>query len=135
MTNQIQIFENQEFGTIRTMSNEQGEVMFCGKDVAEALGYSNTKDALLRHVETEDKLGSRITTSGQSRTMTFINESGLYALILFVQARRCQAVQALGDQRSPAKHPQARRLHDGTTHGERHRELHPHGAEAKWIGW
>ena len=56
--------------------------MFCGKDVAEALGYSNTKDALLRHVETEDKLGSRITTSGQSRTMTFINESGLYSLIL-----------------------------------------------------
>ena len=82
MTNQIQIFENQEFGTIRTMSNEHGEVMFCGKDVAEALGYSNTKDALLRHVETEDKLGSRITTSGQSRTMTFINESGLYSLIL-----------------------------------------------------
>ena len=36
MTNQIQIFENQEFGTIRTMSNEHGEVMFCGKDVAEA---------------------------------------------------------------------------------------------------
>ncbi|MBR5185959.1 MAG: phage antirepressor KilAC domain-containing protein [Akkermansia sp.] len=64
------------------MSNEHGEVMFCGKDVAEALGYSNTKDALLRHVETEDKLGSRITTSGQSRTMTFINESGLYSLIL-----------------------------------------------------
>ena len=82
MTNQIQIFENQEFGTIRTMSNEHGEVMFCGKDVAEALGYSNTKDALLRHVETEDKLGSRITTSGQLRTMTFINESGLYSLIL-----------------------------------------------------
>ena len=82
MTNQIQIFENQEFGAIRTLSNEHGEVMFCGKDVAEALGYSNTKDALLRHVETEDKLGSRITTSGQSRTMTFINESGLYSLIL-----------------------------------------------------
>ena len=80
--NQIQIFQNQEFGAIRTLSNEQGEPLFCGKDVALALGYSNTKDALLRHVETEDKLGSRITTSGQSRTMTFINESGLYALIL-----------------------------------------------------
>ena len=80
--NEIQIFQNQEFGAIRTMSNEQGDVMFCGKDVALALGYSNTKDALLRHVETEDKLGSQITTSGQSRKMTFINESGLYALIL-----------------------------------------------------
>ena len=42
-----------------------------------ALGYSNTKDALLRHVEVEDKLRSQITTSGQARTMTFINESGL----------------------------------------------------------
>ena len=80
--NEIQIFQNVEFGAIRTMSNEQGEVMFCGKDVALALGYSNTKDALSRHVETEDKLGSRITTSGQSRMMTFINESGLYSLIL-----------------------------------------------------
>ena len=80
--NEIQIFKNVEFGAIRTMSNEQGEVMFCGKDVALALGYSNTKDALSRHVETEDKLGSRITTSGQSRMMTFINESGLYSLIL-----------------------------------------------------
>ena len=80
--NNMQIFKNQEFGAIRTISNEQGDVMFCGKDVALALGYSNTKDALLRHVETEDKLGSQITTSGQSRKMTFINESGLYALIL-----------------------------------------------------
>lgn len=82
MTNNIQIFENQEFGAIRTISNEQGETFFCGKDVAMVLGYANTKDALLRHVETEDKLGARITTSGQTRTMTFINESGLYALIL-----------------------------------------------------
>ena len=64
------------------MSDEQGNPLFCGKDVAEALGYSNTKDALLRHVDKADKLGSQITTSGQSRTMTFINESGLYSLIL-----------------------------------------------------
>ena len=133
--NQIQIFQNQEFGAIRTLSNEQGEPLFCGKDVALALGYSNTKDALLRHVETEDKLGSRITTSGQSRTMTFINESGLYALILSSKLEGAKLFRTWGHQRSPAKHSQARRLHDGTTHRERHRELHPHGAEAKWIGW
>ena len=60
-----------------TMSDEQGNPLFCGKDVAEALGYSNTKDVLLRHVDKADKLGSQITTSGQSRTMTFVNESGL----------------------------------------------------------
>ncbi|MCH3672710.1 phage antirepressor, partial [Enterococcus faecium] len=50
--------------------------------VASVLGYSNTKDALSRHVDLEDKMGSRITTSGQSREMTIINESGLYSLIL-----------------------------------------------------
>ena len=81
MTN-ITIFQNPEFGNIRTMRDEKGEPWFCGKDVAEALGYSNTKDALLRHVDKTDKLGSQITTSGQSRTMTFVNESGLYSLIL-----------------------------------------------------
>ena len=82
MNNTIQIFQNPEFGNIRTMRDEKGEPWFCGKDVAEALGYSNTKDALLRHVDKTDKLGSQITTSGQARTMTFINESGLYSLIL-----------------------------------------------------
>ncbi len=82
MSENITIFQNPEFGNIRTMRDEKGEPWFCGKDVAEALGYSNTKDALLRHVDKTDKLGSQITTSGQARTMTFINESGLYSLIL-----------------------------------------------------
>ena len=82
MTNQIQIFENQEFGAIRTMSNEQGEVLFCAKDVAESLGYTNTMKAVRDHVEEEDKLRERIVLSGQNREAVFINESGLYALIL-----------------------------------------------------
>ena len=80
--NEIQIFKNQEFGAIRTMSNEQGEVMFCGKDVAEALGYTNTMKAVRDHVDDEDKLRERIVLSGQNREAIFINESGLYALIL-----------------------------------------------------
>ena len=80
--NNIQIFENQEFGAIRTMSNEQGEPLFCGKDVAEALGYTNPQKALRDHVVNEDKLGERIVLSGQHRYVTFINESGLYSLIL-----------------------------------------------------
>ena len=76
-----QIFKNAEFGQIRTcMVN--GETYFVGKDVASALGYKNTKDALMRHVDEDDKLGSGFTTSGQNREMTVINESGLYALIL-----------------------------------------------------
>ena len=76
-----QIFKNAEFGSIRTcMVN--GEIYFVGKDVASGLGYKNTKDALMRHVDEEDKLGSGFTTSGQNREMIIINESGLYSLIL-----------------------------------------------------
>ena len=80
--NEIQIFQNQEFGAIRTISNEQGDVMFCAKDVAEALGYNNTMKAVRDHVDEEDKLRERIVLSGQNRQAIFINESGLYALIL-----------------------------------------------------
>lgn len=58
------------------------EPWFVGKDVAKILGYANTKDALLKHVDDEDKLGSQITTSGQKRNMVVVNESGLYNLIL-----------------------------------------------------
>ena len=82
MKNQIQIFENQEFGAIRTMSNVQGEVLFCAKDVAVALGYKNPTKAARIHVDEEDKLRERIVLSGQNRQAIFINESGLYALIL-----------------------------------------------------
>ena len=77
----LTIFKNKEFGQIRTCVMD-GETYFVGKDVASALGYKNTKDALARHVDEEDKLGSGFTTSGQNREMIIINESGLYALIL-----------------------------------------------------
>ncbi|EOF60449.1 bro family toxin-antitoxin system, toxin component [Enterococcus hirae EnGen0127] len=77
-TPQIFNFEQNEVRTI--LVND--EPYFVGKDVASVLGYSNTKDALSRHVDLEDKTGSRITTTGQSREMIIINESGLYSLIL-----------------------------------------------------
>ena len=76
-----QIFKNKEFGQIRTCVVD-GETYFVGKDVASGLGYKNTKNALMRHVDEEDKLGARFTTSGQNREMIVINESGLYSLIL-----------------------------------------------------
>ena len=62
-----------------------GEPWLVGKDVARALGYSNTKDALTKHVDSDDKGGggvSKIDTPSGTQTMTVINESGLYALIL-----------------------------------------------------
>ena len=81
MTNQIQIFQNVEFGAIRTMSNEQGEPMFCAKDVALALGYQNPERSIRKFVVTEDKVVTELVTTGGKRLTTFINESGLYTLI------------------------------------------------------
>lgn len=79
--NELQIFENAEFGEIRTVQFNN-ETYFVGKDVAVALGYSNTRDAITKHVEAEDKADVAIHDGSQNRTMTTINESGLYSLIL-----------------------------------------------------
>ena len=81
MDTNIQIFTSDIFGEIRTC-HVNNQIMFVGKDVAQALGYSNTRDALNKHVDAEDKLESQIATSGQRRTTIIINESGLYSLIL-----------------------------------------------------
>ena len=81
--NEIQIYQNQEFGAIRTMSDKQGNPLFCAKDVALALGYKRPEDAMAQHVENEDSVKHRVIDSmGRKRLTTFINESGLYALIL-----------------------------------------------------
>ena len=64
------------------MTDEKGEVFFVGKDVAEVLGYSDPQKALKMHVDDEDKLTRQIVVSGQRRNVIFINESGLYSLIL-----------------------------------------------------
>ena len=78
--NELQIFNNPEFGNIRTTMID-GEPWFAGKDVATALGYKNTAVAIGKHVDFDDKLTSQITIAGQKRDVTVINESGLYALI------------------------------------------------------
>ena len=80
--NEIQIFKNQEFGAIRTMSNEQGDVMFCAKDVCGALGYNNSREALRKHVNGDDVTKrDTVDSLGRKNFASFINESGLYALI------------------------------------------------------
>lgn len=81
--NGLQIFKNAEFGSVRTITVE-GEPYFVGKDVAEILGYSNTRKALADHVDEEDKMdGVTIRDSiGREQNPVCINESGLYSLIL-----------------------------------------------------
>ena len=81
--NKIKIFQNPEFGAIRTISNEQGDVMFCGRDVAAALGYKKPEWAIATHVEADDSAQRGVIDSlGREQQAIFINESGLYALIL-----------------------------------------------------
>ena len=79
---EIKIFKNQEFGAIRTFINEQGEPMFNANDVCNALGYDQPRKAVKRHVCEEDGTKHTILTNGGKQLATFINESGLYALIL-----------------------------------------------------
>ena len=81
MSNEIKIFENEEFGSVRTMEIN-GEPYFVGKDVAEILGYANTSKALIDHVDDEDKLNNETLSSLGQRGGWLINESGLYSLIL-----------------------------------------------------
>lgn len=79
--NDIKVFENDAFGSVRTMDME-GEVWFVGKDVAEILGYTNPSKALADHVDEEDKLNNESLSSLGQRGGWLINESGLYSLVL-----------------------------------------------------
>ena len=79
--NELQFFNNPEFGLIRALEKDS-DIWFVGKDVAEVLGYSNTRDALAKHVDNEDKADVAIHDGRQNRSMTIINESGLYSLVL-----------------------------------------------------
>ena len=82
MTTNIQIFKNDMFGEVRTMTNEKGEPFFVGSDVAKALGYKNTRKALIDHVDDEDRGITKRDTLGGVQQMVIINESGLYSLVL-----------------------------------------------------
>jgi len=78
--NNIQIFNNPEFGDIRTVVIDN-EPWFVGKDVADILGYQNGSRDINRHVDEEDKQLTKMVSQGQNRDITVINESGLYSLI------------------------------------------------------
>ena len=81
MNNELQIFNNSDFGNIRVVENS-GEPWFVGKDVAEVLGYTNPSKALADHVDADDKLNNETLLSLGQRGGWLINESGLYSLIL-----------------------------------------------------
>ena len=79
--NEMQIFQNPEFGTVRTV-DMNGEPWLVGKDVAEALGYADAFGALKKHVDEDDRQNCQNDSFESPRGMTVINESGLYSLVL-----------------------------------------------------
>lgn len=82
--NELMIFNNPEFGEIRTVE-VNGEPWLVGKDVARALGYGEGKslaNAVANHVDTEDRGVTEMMTPGGNQNMTIINESGVYSLVL-----------------------------------------------------
>ena len=82
MNNMIKIFENEEFGSLRILKEDNGRIMFCGKDVASALGYSNTKDAIRRHCRWGVKHDLPHPQSpSKTIKMIFIPEGDVYRLV------------------------------------------------------
>ena len=92
MKTEIQIFTSEIFGEIRTCQ-VNNQIMFVGKDVATALGYKNPSNALQVHVDSEDKTSYLIQVSGSNykANTLFVNESGLYALILSSKLEKAKA--------------------------------------------
>ena len=81
--NQVQVFNNEKFGDVRVIMQDE-QPWFVGKDVAQVLGYGNTRQALASHVDVEDKTSVQILDGGSNykSRATIINESGLYSLIM-----------------------------------------------------
>ena len=79
--NDVMTFNSAEFGNVRTVVIG-GEPWFVGKDVADSLGYTNSRKALSDHVDEDDKGVTKCYTPGGNQNVAIINESGLYSLIL-----------------------------------------------------
>lgn len=89
-TSGVQIFHSPMFGELRGILINS-EPWFVGKDVTEALGYTNSRKALSDHVEAEDKGVTKCDTLGGAQNLTIVNESGLYSLIFGSKLEKARA--------------------------------------------
>ena len=76
--NKIEVFSSTEFGAVRTLETEDGKILFCGADVAKALGYAKPNNAISAHCKGTLKRGTL--TNGGMQEMTFITEGDVYRL-------------------------------------------------------
>ena len=106
----VKEFYNLEFGRMRTVTDKNGEPLFCGQDVCKALGYKRTDKAIRRHVNSSDVLKRSIarivknrygqSTKTQKVQMLFVNESGVYSLVFgskLESAQRFKLQVPIGD--------------------------------------
>ena len=115
----VMVFENPEFDRVRTMVDENGEPLFCGKDVCEALGYARPCEAVNQYVNNLDTVKHRIKVPGsfrkdgtrtiRSQMMLFVNESGVYSLVFGSKLESAQRFKiglplwcSLPSERTPA---------------------------------
>lgn len=91
MNNELRIFTNEQFGDIRTVE-ENGKVLFCGSDIAKALGYANAPDALNRHCRAIVKRDTPI--SGKIQAISFISEGDVYRLIAHSKLPKAQEFES-----------------------------------------
>lgn len=114
--NELRIFNNADFGDVRTVEKD-GNIWFVGKDVAEALGYARTADAVKAHIDADDKGVCVLPTPGGRQETTIINESGLYSLVLSSKLPKAKAfkrwitsevipsIRKTGSYNKPSKEP------------------------------
>lgn len=114
--NELRIFNNADFGDVRTVEKD-GNIWFVGKDVAEALGYARTADAVKAHIDADDKGVCVLPTPGGRQETTIINESGLYSLVLSSKLPKAKAfkrwitsevipsIRKTGSYNKPSKQP------------------------------
>jgi prophage antirepressor-like protein len=95
MENMIKIFENEEFGSIRTMRNENGKILFCGTDIAKALGYTNPQKAVRDHcrLSTEQNV-QHPQSKNKTITMKFIPEGDVYRLVTHSKLPRAEVFES-----------------------------------------
>lgn len=114
--NELRIFNNADFGDVRTVEKD-GNIWFVGKDVAEALGYVRTADAVKAHIDADDKGVCVLPTPGGRQETTIINESGLYSLVLssklpsakafkrWITSEVIPSIRKTGSYNKPSKQP------------------------------
>lgn len=114
--NELRIFNNADFGDVRTVEKDEN-IWFVGKDVAEALGYARTADAVKAHIDADDKGVCVLPTPGGRQETTIINESGLYSLVLssklpsakafkrWITSEVIPSIRKTGSYNKPSKQP------------------------------